>query len=173
MISACDYSGTLSAEGLTQFNIYRSNDGTSFVRIAQVAYQSDTHFDYFDATGIGTYHYQVKAQFELSSGTCESDPAHPLNNPTGNSVTVTVTSTADNMEEHMKVFPNPIASVLHVEAQDLLRIAVSNSMGQCLMEQDVIGNNTDIDLSHFENGMYLLHITTQNGVAVRQIHLMR
>ncbi len=84
-----------------------------------------------------------------------------------------MTSSGESIEENVKFYPNPTTSVLNIEAKDLCHIAVFNTIGQCLIEHDASGNTTNIDLSHFENGMYVIRLTLQNSILVKQVHLMR
>ena len=79
-------------------------------------------------------------------------------------------NTAENQTSTVQVYPNPTNGLLNVSGNGTMHITVSNLLGQKMMET-VIDGNTTLDLSHFESGMYLIRIETENGVTVLKINL--
>jgi hypothetical protein len=69
------------------------------------------------------------------------------------------------------VYPNPTKGLLHVESEGKMRVSVSNSLGQTIMETTVEGNAT-LDLSRFGSGMYFVRFETENGVTSQKINLI-
>lgn len=73
-----------------------------------------------------------------------------------------------DFQEHNKVivFPNPTKGIFHIYSPDICNIQVFNEFGQSIIENI---NNTDFDLSSFENGIYLIKITTKKKVVTRKL----
>lgn len=69
----------------------------------------------------------------------------------------------NDLEQSLKLYPNPTSSVLNVEASDLKSVAVYNSLGQCILTKVVEGNGTQITIDGMESGIYFIRITAQNG----------
>ena len=46
-------------------------------------------------------------------------------------------------------------------------------MGQIVMSQDVDNNEVMIDMSAFENGMYLVNIMTEQGNVVKTLNVLK
>jgi len=59
-----------------------------------------------------------------------------------------------------------------VTGQGLMHISVSNLMGQKLMEAEA-EDNTTLDLSRYESGMYLIRIETGSGVNVQKVNVRK
>ena len=72
----------------------------------------------------------------------------------------------------VNVYPNPTIGMLNIEGQGTMHISVSNLLGQMLQETTVEGNTT-LDLSHYESGMYLVRIETENGVMVQKVTIRK
>lgn len=76
------------------------------------------------------------------------------------------------VETEINIYPNPADDVVHISVSSgqILAIAVYSLTGQLVMQQG--GNRakkTDIDISHFQKGMYLLKIFTDTGKFHRKI----
>lgn len=62
----------------------------------------------------------------------------------------------------ISIFPNPTNGMLHLEfaGNNIQKIVISDIAGKQLIEKSEIQQNETIDLSAFENGMYILSIQT-------------
>jgi len=67
-----------------------------------------------------------------------------------------------NQEEELVVYPNPATDVLHIEGNNIQNVAVYNLQGQCVMTES--GNVNELSISNLARGMYILKVTTDNGV---------
>ena len=75
------------------------------------------------------------------------------------------------LENTLKVYPNPAKETLNVEGT-MTSVAVYNTVGQCLLSQEVNGN-TQIDLSSFNNGIYFLRVYNNGESVVRKFSVNR
>ena len=56
---------------------------------------------------------------------------------------------------------------------DTVAVSVFNMMGQLVMTQNVDTEDVMIDMSAFENGMYMVSIMTDKGNIVKMINVVR
>ena len=75
----------------------------------------------------------------------------------------------ENDQVKTAVFPNPVKDVLVVEGTGMKRIEVFNVMGQKVNSAAVDGASVRIDMSGCTNGIYLVRIMTENGMATHHI----
>ena len=70
-------------------------------------------------------------------------------------------------DEYIAVHPNPTSDKLFVEGNDMQRVELFNTMGQCVLNQ-IVDNSagTEISLSGMSAGIYLLRVV-MNGGCVR------
>lgn len=69
--------------------------------------------------------------------------------------------------QHLKVYPNPTSGLLVIESDTLTKVEVYNISGS-LMETTT---QHQINLSHYAKGIYLVKITTPEGIALKKIVL--
>ena len=73
----------------------------------------------------------------------------------------------------MSIYPNPTKGQLNISAEGMNRITVTNTIGQVVYEANVNDDNTVINMANFGSGMYLLSITTDNGVTVKRVNVVK
>ncbi|MBK7567989.1 MAG: T9SS type A sorting domain-containing protein [Bacteroidetes bacterium] len=73
----------------------------------------------------------------------------------------------ENILNSIKVYPNPTVDILFVEYADydVATIEIINISGQILWKDNIVSALTEIDVSKFTSGIYLLKIITSNGEA--------
>ena len=69
----------------------------------------------------------------------------------------------------VKVYPNPTQDEVMVESEGLSHVRIVNAYGQTVYNAKVEGNQVRIDLSQMVKGIYMMHIETYGGQAVRKI----
>ncbi|WP_170853722.1 T9SS type A sorting domain-containing protein [Lishizhenia tianjinensis] len=75
-------------------------------------------------------------------------------------------STSDETAVEIHVYPNPSNGIVHIESEtEILQVVVRNMTGQ----EVSVSRDNHIDLSGFENGIYLLTITTTHGSSVQKV----
>ncbi len=68
---------------------------------------------------------------------------------------------------HIGIYPNPVKDVLHIQTeQEITTLTLYSITGQRLQTWE---NQSNINLSAYANGMYLIKIKTQDGVVTKQV----
>ena len=75
-------------------------------------------------------------------------------------------------EDLVQVYPNPTNGLLNIEGQGTMRVSVSNLLGQILLETNSESQAT-LDLTGFGQGIYLVHVATENGVTVHKVSVRK
>jgi hypothetical protein len=69
----------------------------------------------------------------------------------------------NELENSLKLYPNPTANVLNVEGKGMANIEVYNTVGQRVMTQEVNGNMVQINTESLGNGLYVVRIYANDG----------
>jgi hypothetical protein len=70
-----------------------------------------------------------------------------------------------------QLFPNPADQSINVEAEDMTHVTVYNMLGQLTYEADVDGNRMKINVSEWNEGIYLMKIQTGMGQVMRRVSI--
>ena len=62
-------------------------------------------------------------------------------------------------------------SLVIVEAEGMTAVSVYNTLGQCVLQKEVDGNQATVDLQHASEGLYMLRIKTEQGIISKRITL--
>ena len=158
-------------DGLSGYYLFRKDGDGEFHRIKLLNSSAITYTDNA-MTQEGDYYYRLYAYYgDLD---CTSSPAnrkyetnvfelHVYYSPTG----------VDENEASMKVYPNPTKNVVTVEAEGMTEVSVYNTLGQCMLQKEVAGDQATIDLQHVSEGLYLLRVKTENGTISKRIAVAR
>ena len=136
--------------------------------IGEVQATGATYYEYIDTPEVGTYYYQVRADY----GDCESDPAPAFDNPSNNYVMVEV---ALGLGENggMSIYPNPTSGNVTIEAAGMQHITVVSVLGQVVYDADVDTDHCVLNMSQYVAGMYTVRVMTENGVRVERVTVVR
>ncbi|MBQ8761575.1 MAG: choice-of-anchor J domain-containing protein [Bacteroidales bacterium] len=156
------------ASTLDHYNVYRGTSSNNFELVGETT--EGTYFD--ELSEEGTYYYQVTAVYVSGNDECESDPANAYDTDE-DYVVVNVVSINENGVEGMMVYPNPTTDKVTIEAEAMTRITITNALGQTVYDQEVNSDNKVLDMSQYEGGVYMVRITTENGVAVERLTVVR
>lgn len=74
----------------------------------------------------------------------------------------------ENAQE-VNVYPNPTSSFVTVQANGMNHITVLNTIGQVVYDVDVDGSIQSLDMSQYGAGVYMVRVTTENGVGVQRV----
>jgi aminopeptidase N len=69
---------------------------------------------------------------------------------------------------NISVFPNPTTNNLIIEAPQQAIIEITNIQGQLLQTYTATSNKTNIDVSAFPGGVYIVEVKTGKGIEVRK-----
>ena len=152
---------------LDHYNVYRSTTNGNYELITET-----TANRYFDEIEEGTYYYQVKAVYTRGDEECESEAALSHEDPTKDYIIVEVTAIDENGVKGMMVYPNPTDGNLNITAENMRRITIVNALGQMVYDREANSDETIINMSQFDAGIYLVRITTENGVAVKRVSVL-
>jgi fibronectin type 3 domain-containing protein len=160
--------GVARGEAFDHYNIYRGTSANNFEKVGE-----STVGTYFDEVAAGTYYYQVTAVYAANGEECESEPATAYENADQDYVIVEVTAIDENGVSGMMVYPNPTRGALNIMAEGLTQVTVTNALGQVMYDNAVATDNAVIDMAQYEAGVYMVRIVTENGVAVKQITVVK
>lgn len=71
----------------------------------------------------------------------------------------------NNIENNLDIFPNPVSDILNVVKKNIQNVSIYDATGKTIMTTAY--NNIDqieIDVTDFENGLYIITVATANGV---------
>ena len=157
-----------SRDGIVKYNVYRSADNATYELIAEVpAVEGQTYYEYIDTPEVGTYYYQVRADY----GECESEPAVSGVNPDVNYVTAEVTG-IDELS-NVALYPNPTNSNVTIEAAGMRHITVVSVLGQVVYDAEVDNDQVILNMSQYNAGVYVVRVATANGVSTHRVTVVR
>jgi len=153
------------AFNLTSYDIYRRTGGTGIFTQINLAPNYDT--TYLDADlSPQEYHYFVMA---LSPGCTQPVPSDTI------SLDV-ITSMEQTIENHeIKVYPNPASEIVYISNSTMINeIEVMNLLGRNVFTlQDVHSPATKINLSNLPPGVFVMKISTSDGVHTVKVIITR
>ena len=156
-----------SHNSIVGYNIYRSTDNSNYTLIGSVEADATEYFDQVEA---GNYYYQVRALHDTG---CESAPAPSADDPILDYVYVGVTSVAEN-EGNIAIYPNPTNGKVKIVAQGMNHVTVVSVLGQMVYDADVTADQVDLDMGHYNTGVYMIRIATEDGmIAVKRVTVLR
>lgn len=74
----------------------------------------------------------------------------------------------NELEETLKIYPNPTSGVLNIQGEDMKSIEVYNTIGQCVMTQEVNGNDIQLNTESLNNGIYFLRVRANDGAVLNR-----
>ena len=160
--------GGARGETFEHYNIYRGTNTNNFEKVGESKVGT-----YFDEVAAGTYYYQVTAVYSANGEECESDPATAYGNESQDYVVVEVTAIDENGVNGMMVYPNPTKGALNIMAEGIMNVTITNALGQVMYDSSVATDNVVVDMAQYEAGVYMVRITTEAGVAVERITVVK
>ena len=163
------------------FNIYRMGPGEAeYTMIDNVPYEAgQTSYSYFDADPYDGYPYevcyQVTAVWESETDYCESVPAASVI-PIWDYVCITITGIDDPLAGDMTaLYPNPAKDRVNISSsQQMERITVVNYVGQVVYDNEMSGEQSFVlNTSSYDAGVYVVKISTANGVVTKRMIISR
>ena len=81
----------------------------------------------------------------------------------------------DVMEQEtaaLNVFPNPAGESLTVEAVGMTHMVVFNMLGQQIYETECDGNTLNVNVSNWNEGVYVMKVQTTAGVLSHRVSIV-
>ncbi len=158
---AVDYEYTLD-----RYEIYRSDDGISFDMVQRIVNTpSITHYEVMDPVkSVGIYPYRIIAFYQNN---CESDYIEIEVEVTGDD------NVGEALAANVAMYPNPTSGMVTIKAEAMRQLTIVNMMGQVVMTKSIDNDEVVLDMSLFNNGMYMVNIITDNGNVVKVLNVLR
>ncbi|MBO5848918.1 MAG: T9SS type A sorting domain-containing protein [Bacteroidales bacterium] len=138
-----------SVDGVEKYNLYRNNELIATVEGTE----------YVDNIEInGEYCYQVSAVY----GNYESAL-------TEESCVVYEGENINELEASFVVTPNPTNDYVRISGNGIKDITIYNNIGVMIDNINVEDNSVNIDIRHYNNGLYIIKINTEKGIVVKKI----
>jgi hypothetical protein len=114
----------------------------------------------------GTYNYTVTAE--------DFDQLTGLVVVNGLDVTETISFVGfgNDLENQIRVYPNPSKGILNVEYSGMYHIKLISSVGNVLLQKQM-RNKQMLTLNEIPNGLYILSVETEKGVITKRLILNR
>jgi hypothetical protein len=152
-----------------KYNVYRSTDNNNYTMIGEVAaVAGQTYYEYIDTPAVGTYYYQVRADY----GACESEPAQSGIDASVNYVIAHNTGLDENAGK-VALFPNPTNGNVTIEANGMRRITVVSVLGQVVFDTELNADNFTLNMAQFNAGLYMVRVYTESGMTVKRVTVMK
>ena len=122
------------------------------------------------ADGIGTL-----AQFNVPAGVFVDTTGNLFVSDSGNNCIRKITNalSAPNfqLENQISLYPNPASTFITIELKDITAfdVIILDMNGRILQSENIIENNTTINTSNLETGIYLMQIVTDKGTISKKI----
>jgi hypothetical protein len=100
--------------------------------------------------------------YDVALTSCDVDSLYNIPNPT------TVGFSYNNIDENIKIFPNPASNILTIECPQSAVIEITDIQGQLIESINTTCSKTIIDVTSFPKGIYFIHATTQNSIATNK-----
>ena len=79
-----------------------------------------------------------------------------------------MTVTEDNA--NITVYPNPVKDLVKIVSDENIKsVSVFNMFGQLVIDREVSGNEVELNMDSYAAGVYMVRITTDNNVTVKNI----
>lgn len=162
-----------NSEGLSGYFVYRKDGDNGDYKQIKILGANKT--EYKDNIGLELgvwYYYKVVAYYQSIS--CY---AAPTKAKYGNEYFVKYLYSTDGVDENMmqnvEVYPNPTKDMLTVKGENLSNVVIYNSIGQRVFAQTLNSNETTIDMSAFEAGIYMVRVIADGNETTRKISVIK
>lgn len=159
---------------LTGFYIMRKSEQDADWKRIKVQGAAKTEYTDNSALTEGMwYYYRVIAYYRATD--CLSAPAAAYNNEDEYHVALyySTTDIDENAENMISVYPNPANDKINIEAVGIKNVTVVNMLGQKVYEASMNNDQTVVDCSQFEAGLYMIRVTTDDYEVVKRVTVMK
>ena len=92
-------------------------------------------------------------------------------NTLSSSCNLNLSVSENDLDDKIKLYPNPAREILTIDYSgiDSINLEIFNSLGQKIFAQNKIDYQGQIQVSHYEKGLYLVKITDGKNVLIKKI----
>ncbi len=87
--------------------------------------------------------------------------------------TATPLATDNFVLNAVSVYPNPTKGMLHINTENVLNFNITNVLGKIVVANKTINENTNLDISNLENGIYFVNLTDGSSKVTKKIVLSK
>ena len=166
-----DWEAPVPNEGLSGYFLFRKDGDGEYHRIKLLNASAVTFTDN-TLTQEGDYHYRLYAYYgDLD---CTSAPANRKYET--NVFELHVYFSPTSVEEtgtQLNIYPNPTKDVVNLEVAGMTQVTMYDALGQCVIQKDITEKQVVLDLHNVAPGLYLLRITTDEGIISKRVAIER
>ena len=160
------------ADGLSGYYLCRrqGEDG-DYERIKLLGASATSYTDN-TANQEGHYFYRLYAYYSATD--CTSAPASVKGDPNLFYLKVyySPTEVMENEAQEVSLFPNPADQSINIETEGMTHVTVYNMLGQFVYDADVEGDMMKINVSDWNEGIYLIRIESAQGQLSRRVSIV-
>lgn len=160
------------SEGLTGYFLYRKRGEEGAYERIKLLGSSATSYTDNTANQEGDYYYRLYAYYSATD--CTSSPASVRYNP--NLFYLHVYYSPTGLDENgllaLNLFPNPADHSFSIESEGMNHVSVYNTLGQLIFDAIADGHAMRVNVSDWNEGMYLVKVQSPNGQAIRRITII-
>lgn len=160
------------ADGLSGYYLFRrqGEDG-DYERIKLLGASATSYTDN-TANQEGHYFYRLYAYYSATD--CTSAPASVKGDPNLFYLKVyySPTEVMENEVQRVSLFPNPADQSINIEVEGMTHVTVYNMLGQFVYDADVEGDMMKINVSDWNEGIYLIRIESAQGQLSRRVSIV-
>ena len=82
------------------------------------------------------------------------------------------TEVMENEVQRVSLFPNPADQSINIEVEGMTHVTVYNMLGQFVYDADVEGDMMKINVSDWNEGIYLIRIESAQGQLSRRVSIV-
>lgn len=162
------------ADGLSGYYLYRKFGEDGNYQRVKVLGASATSYTDNSANQEGDYYYKLYACYQALDD-CLSSPANWIYDQ--NQFYMVAYYSTDGIDEDetgkVSIYPNPATDNFTVRGENLKHVTVFNAIGQMVYDAECDGDDTRINMSHVDSGIYMVRIATEAGDIVKRITVIR
>ena len=160
------------AEGLSGYYLFRKQGEDGIYDRIKLLGSSATSYTDNTANQEGDYYYRLYAYYGAID--CTSAPASVKYHPNLFYLKVyySPTEVTENEAQTINLFPNPADQSVSIEAESMTQVTVYNMLGQLVYKAECDGNVKKINVSEWNEGIYMVKIQSGMGQLTRRVSIV-
>jgi len=88
-------------------------------------------------------------------------------------VNTIITDVQNIANQSIKLYPNPTSKLFIVETDEVFEIEIINMNGQTQLKNNLSNGKTSIDVSRWNEGLYIVRIKTDKGLYINKLNVVK